>query len=160
MSKAAPVLRRPAGRRRSNGAVTAAAPRVSAALTVAPPRVQNDAHPRVQNTQPMMFDESATARRAPAHNTRPHAAAHGPPAQNTRPANRGISVEHVVNAIEIFKRQQLTQGTCSMEQLKEMANEVLDVETGRMLEYRHLRQNPKYKEDRDVSAANEFGRLA
>ena len=47
-----------------------------------------------------------------------------------------------------------------MEQLKEMANAVLDVETGKMLEYRHLRQNTKYKEDWDVSAANKFGRLA
>ena len=37
-----------------------------------------------------------------------------------------------------------------MEQLKlkEMVNAVLDVETGKMLEYRHLRQNTKYKVSR------------
>ena len=47
-----------------------------------------------------------------------------------------------------------------MTELPELANAVLDVETGKMLEYRHLRQHPKYKDKWNTSAANEFGRLA
>lgn len=44
--------------------------------------------------------------------------------------------------------------------LHEMANAVLDKETGEMLEYRHLLRNPKFRPTWSHSAANEFGRLA
>ena len=98
-----------------------------------------------------MIVESTAARRAPANNTRVREAANAPPSQNTRSANKSRGVEQLANAIKIFKQQQLTQGKCPMEQLKlkEMVNAVLDVETaGKMLEYRHLRQNTKYKVSR------------
>ena len=42
----------------------------------------------------------------------------------------------------------------------ELANNVLDEETGQMLSYRQLLQHPKYKDDWAISSANEFGRLA
>ena len=41
-----------------------------------------------------------------------------------------------------------------------MANAVLDVETGKMLEHRYLKQDPKYKDDWDKLEANKFGHLA
>ena len=37
---------------------------------------------------------------------------------------------------------------------------VMDAETGKLLNYWHLRQNLKYKEGWNLSSANEFGRLA
>ncbi|MDH5650207.1 MAG: hypothetical protein OEY67_11205, partial [Gammaproteobacteria bacterium] len=42
----------------------------------------------------------------------------------------------------------------------DVANAVLDEETGKMLNYRDLLRHPKYKEDWSKSSANEFGRLA
>ena len=36
----------------------------------------------------------------------------------------------------------------------------MDAETGKLLNYWHLRQNLKYKEGWNLSSANEFGRLA
>jgi len=45
-----------------------------------------------------------------------------------------------------------------MAALCEMANTVLDVETGNMLEYIHLRQDLRFKDAWDTSSANEFGR--
>ena len=41
-----------------------------------------------------------------------------------------------------------------------MANAVLDKETGDMLEYRQLLRSPKYNAPWSISAANEFGGLA
>ena len=48
-------------------------------------------------------------------------------------------------------------------QLKEhydLANAVLDMDTGELLEYRQLLKHPKFAKDWNISAANEFGRLA
>ena len=41
-----------------------------------------------------------------------------------------------------------------------LASSVLDIDTGRMLEYRHPRRDPKYKKSWNIFAANGFGRLA
>ena len=43
---------------------------------------------------------------------------------------------------------------------RELANPVLDEETGQMLQYRQLIRHPRFKEAWNISAANEFGRLA
>ena len=37
---------------------------------------------------------------------------------------------------------------------------VLDVKTGKILNYRQLMRHPNYKKDWQLSSANEFGRLA
>ena len=37
---------------------------------------------------------------------------------------------------------------------------MLDKDTGKLLEYHHLLQHPKYQEDWDILSPNEFGRLA
>ena len=50
--------------------------------------------------------------------------------------------------------------TYQREVLIELENLVLDTDTGRMLEYIHLRREPKYKDKWNISAANEFGRFA
>ena len=42
----------------------------------------------------------------------------------------------------------------------EQAMAVMDQATGKLLNYRALRRDPKYKKDWNTSAANEFGRLA
>ena len=46
-----------------------------------------------------------------------------------------------------------------MELITEMANAVMCQETGNMLEYRQLLRHPKLAPDRNLSSANEFGRL-
>ena len=43
---------------------------------------------------------------------------------------------------------------------REFAAPVLDVDTGKLLEYRALLKHPKFKKAWSISAANEFGRLA
>ena len=43
---------------------------------------------------------------------------------------------------------------------REVANTVLDHETGELLEYRRLLKHPRFKEVWTKSAADEFGRLA
>ena len=40
-----------------------------------------------------------------------------------------------------------------------IACSVMDLETGKLLEHRHLRRDPKHKVVRDKSYANEIGRL-
>ena len=53
-----------------------------------------------------------------------------------------------------------------MQQFKQMEREtekalaVLDEESGKLLKYKQLMTHPKYKKDWQVSAADEFGRLA
>jgi len=37
---------------------------------------------------------------------------------------------------------------------------VMDKETGRLLNYQQLIQNPKYKKNSNILAANKFGQLA
>ena len=37
---------------------------------------------------------------------------------------------------------------------------VMDAETGKLLNYKQLMQNPKYRKNWGISSANEFGRLA
>jgi hypothetical protein len=62
---------------------------------------------------------------------------------------------HAANATTMeFTYTALASGTM------ELACPVLDPETGRMLEYRQLRRDPRYKETWERSAANDFGMLA
>ena len=46
------------------------------------------------------------------------------------------------------------------EELTELANLVLDTDRRRMLEYRHLRRYPKYKDAWNIYSSNEYGQLA
>ncbi len=46
------------------------------------------------------------------------------------------------------------------QQRRESANPVLDYDTGKLLEYRQLLQDPKHKEIWTKAGANEFGQLA
>ena len=65
-----------------------------------------------------------------------------------------------MSAIETFTTKENRRGRSPLQALCELANAVLDVKTGKMLEYRHLRQHQEFKEAWDKSGANEFGRLA
>ena len=40
------------------------------------------------------------------------------------------------------------------------ANQASDEDTGKVVTYRQLMQNPRYKNDWSIASANEFGRLA
>ena len=54
----------------------------------------------------------------------------------------------------------MSQRIARMEDEVYQAMAVMDASTGKMLNYRQLRRDPKYKIQLDKSAANEFGRLA
>ena len=66
----------------------------------------------------------------------------------------------LLSAIETFTTKENRRGQSPLQALRELANAVLDVKTGNMLEYRNLRQHPELKEAWDKSKANEFDRLA
>ncbi|KAL7523238.1 hypothetical protein ACHAXR_001576, partial [Thalassiosira sp. AJA248-18] len=56
--------------------------------------------------------------------------------------------------------RRLTRRINRLENEVHRALAVMDAETGKLLNYRQLMKNPKYKEDWSISSANEFGRLA
>ncbi len=91
-----------------------------------------------------------------------------PPASRTRSRTRqSSSASNIARAL--CAAAVVTGGTLApqvvaarqypMQVIAEMANAVLDKETGDMLEYRQLLKNPKYRPDWSLSSANEFGRL-
>ena len=58
------------------------------------------------------------------------------------------------------RRRGIAEIAAMCEEMNYQANAVLDMETGKLLEYRQLLKHPKFKEDWNVSAANKFGQLA
>jgi hypothetical protein len=64
---------------------------------------------------------------------------------NTRAKSR-ISNEQIMSAIETLSTNESRRGRSPIQALRELANAVLDTKTGKMLEYRHLRQHPELKE--------------
>jgi hypothetical protein len=66
----------------------------------------------------------------------------------------------MANGASALSPQQAAARKLPLQMLCDMANAVLDKETGEMLEYRQLLRSPKYNAPWSLSAANEFGRLA
>ena len=56
--------------------------------------------------------------------------------------------------------RQLASGKFPMKLLCEISGDVLDASTGELLDYRHLRINPQYRQVWGKSFGNEIGRLA
>ena len=56
--------------------------------------------------------------------------------------------------------KQTTTKLCNLEKEVHQAMVVMDEQTGRLLNYKQLMWDPKYKKDWSTSSANEFGRLA
>jgi hypothetical protein len=81
----------------------------------------------------------------PAKHTRSKTKAVMNPAMNTRSQSR-ISNEQLMSAIESLSTNENRRGRSQIQTLQELANAVLDAKTGKMLEYRHLRQHPELKE--------------
>ena len=91
------------------------------------------------------------------------------PARSTRSKTRtSTSVSNMARALctaaavancAVSARQAATR-TLPRQMFADMANAVLDPDTGDMLEYRHLLKSEKYSKRWNHSAANEFGRLA
>ena len=88
------------------------------------------------------------------------------PAHNTRAKqlSRSITQDCILSTVEIstakISASAASQRKYPKQILNEIASAVLDVETGEMMEYRHLMQNPKYRKDWGYSFGNEVGRLA
>ena len=62
--------------------------------------------------------------------------------------------------MEVVSRMKGKTDTYKIEALIELSNLVLYTDTGRILKYRHLKRDPKYKDAWNISAVNEFGRVA
>ena len=83
------------------------------------------------------------------------------PAQNTRLQTqaRTITQECIMATIEMSQApitaRNAAQRKYQMQLINEIASVVLDVETGEMLEFRHLMQNPKYRQPWGHSFGND-----
>ena len=64
-----------------------------------------------------------------------------------------------VNAANALNPTWYNQHKQSTQEYKHFANTVIDEETGRRLEYRHLIEHPKFSKDWLASGANEFYQL-
>ena len=88
------------------------------------------------------------------------------PSQRTRSQTqtRSITQECIMATVEMsttrVNARMAAQRKYPRQLLMEMASAVLDVDTGEMLEYRHLMKNPKYRQPWGHSFGNEVGRLA
>ena len=76
-----------------------------------------------------------------------------PPSANTRNQRRGtITQDHMLTALEVaahrspFTAQHAASRRYPLKFLYETASAILDEETGKLLEYRHLMKHPKYKD--------------
>ena len=149
------AARRPTTRRSVGGGVQNgnAPPRVARTVNAAVPRVTRNANAAAPRVAPRRQVDVANT---PAINTRSQTSG---PAQNTRAMKRAAG-EQLMHAIERYTKTKQVYGQKPMQALRELASSVLDTETGKLLEYRHLRQDEKYKTAWNTSAANEFGRLA
>ena len=86
------------------------------------------------------------------------------PAQNTRSKRKALTQEVILSCMELTDTpatpRQLALKKLPMKLLCEIAGAVLDGETGEMMEYRHLRISPRYREVWGKLFRNEIGRLA
>ena len=95
---------------------------------------------------------------APAHNTRLRTqAAEVPPASRTRARNQLTKLE---NKTHTGHASTVDAAILQMENDVHQALTVMDTDTGKLLSYRKLMRNPKFKTNWSTSSANEFGRLA
>ena len=76
--------------------------------------------------------------------------------KTTRSEN-AAAVEHRRNNIHL---KQTTQKLSNLEIEVHQAMAVMDEQTGRLLNYKQLMRDPKYKKNWSTSSANEFGHLA
>ncbi len=128
----------------------------------APPRVQVDAPPRVQidigSNEEIPFDAGSPPRLIV---TSPTASIQQ---QQPKPI---LKQPTIISSESIANRVKRRRGTPSssipervVQQRRDSANPVLDFDTGKLLEYCQLLQDPKHKEIWTTAGANEFGRLA
>jgi hypothetical protein len=89
-----------------------------------------------------------------------------PPSANTRNRRQGtITQDHMLNMMEVaaqrspFTAQQATARRYPLKFLHEAASAILNEETGKLLEYRHLMKHPKYKNIWMKSFGTEIHRL-
>jgi hypothetical protein len=78
--------------------------------------------------------------------------------------NNDPTVDAMLTMMELSNQpitpQRLASRQFPLQFLHEVAGAVMDVETGDMLEYRHLVKNPKYRETWSKAFGKEIGRLA
>ena len=86
------------------------------------------------------------------------------PEKNTRSKGRTLTQEVMLSCIELTDTTnspiKLASQKFPMKFLCEIAGAVLDGETGEMMEYRHLRISPRYRDMWGKLFGNEIGRLA
>ena len=107
---------------------------------------------------------STTPANSPAMNTRSKSS---PPAANTRSKRLPPNIAMAVEELQTKRPSKLSKGARRLikrvtraENDVHEAMAVLDRDTGKLLKYRQLLRDPRYKREWSKSAANEFGRLA
>ena len=159
-----------------------AAPQIEhrAERATAPPPTNQTAKKIKQRRRRQAAANTTVGADAPSRNTRSQtraaAAAAAPPASRTRTSAR---VSHLRQPTASTRSKTRTEGAAAVEarqnrkllrrmahQVSKLENEVhqamavMDAETGKLLNYRQLMRDPKYKKRWSTSSANEFGRLA
>ena len=95
---------------------------------------------------------------APAHNTRSRTNT-----AETLPASRTIArtqLSRLENKTQKVQSSTLYATIAQLEDDVHQALAVMDTDTGKLLSYRQIMRNPKYKNNWSTYSANEFGRLA
>ena len=82
------------------------------------------------------------------------------PANNTRSRTHRWDMEVAYNVMEAQFESTQDYARAASAKLIGLACTVMDADTGKELTYRQLLNHPKYRKDWNISAANEFGRLA
>jgi hypothetical protein len=116
------------------------------------PRVQNVTPPQAGPSEPtIVIPRPQPPGRTPAP-VKSNATSEQSIAERVRARRRGTNSAPMENTESIAERVKRRR--------QEVAAPVLDHDTGQLLEYRALLRHPKFKEDWNLSAANEFDRLA
>jgi len=110
---------------------------------------------RAQRELHALQDDADHVDQPPAHSTRSRTRA----ASSASTMARALCTAAVIANCGVEARQAASR-QYPLQLFAEMANAVLDRDTGELLEYRQLLRSPKYQDDWNISSANEFGRLA
>ena len=131
-------------------------------------RRQAQARPTVSDSAPECNTRSQTGAAAPADSrTRTSTRDSTRLLQLVRPTpstrNKTTQKEHAAAVEEHYNHKQLRRMTRRISNLENEVHQAMaemDEDTGRMLNYKQLMRDPKYKKHWSTSSANEFGRLA
>ena len=128
------------------------------------PRLSTPSVPRVEHSTKTIRKHRTNKHRnnfhttSPAHNTRSRTQAdEAPPVSRTRARTQLTILE---NKIQTGQAYTVDAAIAQLENDYNQVLAIMDKDTGKLLSYRQLMRNPKFKNNWSTSSKNEFGRLA